>query len=268
MVGAVRPVLHQVGDEHDQEQRDEERQLLDPGADAVLRSPAEQLVDEQVGREQDEAHDQVVDEEMVEVGLPLGAKDRLVLAQGEQLLDEDEDQRRAEQVEDEPVEADVGRAVGEVVDRHLVPAERERQADQHEGGEREPAGAAHDDVEERRRAREHERPEQQQPHRVDVVGLAQLRRRQVFGEVKGEDAEEDRARPASARRPPRPCPCPAAAGRAIRSAGSACRCASRSCASHAPRHRRRPRRNYCARQASATRRAGGSPNSIPRRSPA
>ena len=116
----MRPVLHQVGDQDDQEQGDRERQLLHPGADAVLRRPAEQLVHQQVGRQQDEADDHVVDDEVLEVDLPLGAEHRLVLAQREQLLDEDEDQGRAEQVEDEPVEADVGRAVGEVVDRHLV----------------------------------------------------------------------------------------------------------------------------------------------------
>ena len=97
---------------------------------------------QQVGREQHEADHHVVDDEVVEVGLPFGAEDRLVLAQREQLLDEDEDQRRAEQIEDEPVEADVGRVVGEVVDRHLVAAERERQRDQHECGEGQPARAA------------------------------------------------------------------------------------------------------------------------------
>src|SRR5678809_1333950 len=142
VIGAMRPVLDQVGDQDDQEQGDEERQVLDPGADAVLGGPAEQLVDEQVGREQDEAHDHVVDEEVVEVGLPLRPEHRLVLPQRERLLDEDEDQRRAEQVEDEPVEADVGRVVGEVVDRNLVAAERQRQADQRERAEREPARPA------------------------------------------------------------------------------------------------------------------------------
>ena len=126
----------------------------------------------------------------MEVGLPLRPEHRLVLAQRERLLDEDEDQRRAEQVEDEPVEADVGRVVGEVVDRHLVAAERERQADQDERRQREPARPAHDDVEERERARQHQRPEQQQPHRVDVVRLPQLGRRQVLGEVEGEHAQE------------------------------------------------------------------------------
>ena len=45
-------------------------------------------------------------------------------------------------------------------------------------------------LQQRHRAGEHQRPEQQQAHRVDVVGLAQLRRRQVLREVEGEHAEE------------------------------------------------------------------------------
>src|SRR6476619_670175 len=42
----------------------------------------------------------------------------------------------------------------------------------------------------RERARQHQRPEQQQAHEVDVVRLPQLGRRQVLGEVEGEYAEE------------------------------------------------------------------------------
>ena len=144
----------------------------------------------------------------VEVDLPLRAEHRLVLAQREQLLDEDEDQGRAEQVEDEPVEADVGRVVGEVVDRHLVAAERQAGADQHERDQRQPARPAHDDVEERQRAGDHQRPEQQQAHRIDVVGLAQLRRRQVLREVEGEHAEEAEERQRRARSRPMTMPLP------------------------------------------------------------
>jgi hypothetical protein len=95
-------------DQDDQEQRERERQVTHPALHAVAGGPAEQLVHQQVGRQQHEADHHVVDDEVVEVGLPLGAEHRLVAAQREQLLDEHEDQRRAEQVEDEPVEADVG----------------------------------------------------------------------------------------------------------------------------------------------------------------
>ena len=51
-------------------------------------------------------------------------------------------------------------------------------------------------LKQRQRAGEHQRPEQQQAHRVDVVGLAQLRRRQVLREVEGEHAEEAEQRQA------------------------------------------------------------------------
>ena len=86
------------------------------------------------------------------------------LRKREQLLDEDEDQRRAEQVEDEPVEPDVRRVVGEVVDRHLVAAERKRQADQRERARRQPARAAEHDVEQRNAAGHDHRPVQQLAH--------------------------------------------------------------------------------------------------------
>ena len=45
----------------------------------------------------------------------------------------------AQQIEDEPVEPDVGRVVGKVVDRHLVTTQRQRQRDQGERTCRQPA---------------------------------------------------------------------------------------------------------------------------------
>lgn len=100
VVRAVRPALHEIGAQEDEEERDEKRQRVDEVAHPVAREPAERA-DHAVGDEQREADHEVVHEEVNEIGLPLGAEDGLLLAQRPELLDEDEDQRRAEQVEDE-----------------------------------------------------------------------------------------------------------------------------------------------------------------------
>jgi hypothetical protein len=65
-------------------------------------------VHHEVGGQQHKAHDHVVDDEVMKVGLPFGAEHRLVAAQRKQLFNEDEDQRRTQQVQDEPVQPDVG----------------------------------------------------------------------------------------------------------------------------------------------------------------
>ena len=174
VVRTVRPVLHQVGHQDDEEQRHPEVEPLNPAADAVVGGPTEQLVHQQVGGQQHEAHHHVVDDEVVEVGLPLGAEHRLLLAQREQLLDEDEDQRGAEQVEDEPVQPDVGRVVGEVVHRHLVAAEQGGQRHQHEGRTGQPARPAEHGVEDRDAAGD--RRAQHRRHRLPGRGLRRLER--------------------------------------------------------------------------------------------
>ena len=71
----------------------------------------------------------MIDDEVREVGLPAGAEHRLIVNR-QQLLDQDENHGRAEQVEDEPVEANVGRVVGEVKRQHAKHAQkREREGD-------------------------------------------------------------------------------------------------------------------------------------------
>ncbi len=190
MVGAVRPVLHEISHQDDEEERHPEVQALHPAADAVAGGPAEQLVHQQVGGQQDEAHHHVVHDEVVEIALPLGAEDGLVAPQGEELLDEDEDQGAAQQVEDEPVEADVGRVVREIVHGHLVAAEQRGRGHEQEGCGREPARTVEHDVDEREPAGHHQRGEQHHAQHIDVVGLAELGRGEVFGEVEGEHAQE------------------------------------------------------------------------------
>ena len=58
----------------------------------------------------------------------------------------------------------------------------------------EPACAIEDDVHEADAARNGQRDEHDVPDHVDVVALAELRRGQIFGEVKGEHAEETQDR--------------------------------------------------------------------------
>jgi len=148
-------------------------------------------VHQQVGGQQHEAHQHVVDDEVLEIGLPFRAEHRLVLAQGKELLDEDEDQRRAQQVQDEPVQADVGRVVGKVrVHLDLVPTQQRAERDQREGKGREPACAVEQHVHQAQASRHHHRAEQQLAHERHVVLLAQLGCGEVLREMKGHHAQE------------------------------------------------------------------------------
>ena len=190
VIRAVRPVLNEIGDQHDQEYRRTKRQSLHPAAYAVVRRPAEKLVHHQVRGEQHEADDYVIDDEVMKIGLPFGAENGLILAVFEELFDEDKNQRRAEQIEDEPVEADVGRVVREIIHRHFVAAEQERERHQPKRKCGEPARAIEDDVDEADASRNRQRDEHDVANHVDIVAFAKLRRGQVFGEVEGEYAEE------------------------------------------------------------------------------
>jgi len=148
-------------------------------------------VHQQVGGQQHEANDHVVDDEVVEVGLPLRAEDGLVLAQRKQFFDEDEDQRRAQQVENEPVHADVGRVVGKVrVHLDLVPAQQCTQHDQREGKCREPARTIEQHVHQAQAAGDHHGAEQQLPQHGDVVLFSQFGCREVLREVKSHHAKD------------------------------------------------------------------------------
>ena len=84
-------------------------------------------MDGEIHDEQRQPDQQVVDDEMREVGLPAGTEHGLLAVQGEHFLDQDEDHAGAQQVEDEPVEPDIRRVVGEVADRHAMAARRRRQ---------------------------------------------------------------------------------------------------------------------------------------------
>ncbi len=190
MVGAVRPVLHQIGHQDDQEQRDPEVQVGHPAPDAVIGRPAKELVHHQVGGQQHKAHHHVVDQKVVEIGLPLGAEDGLVLAQRKQLLDKDENQRAAQQIEDEPIQTDIGRIGGEAADGHLVATEQRRQQHQAKGRCRQPAHPAEHHQGHGQAACDHHAPKQQLAHDIDVVAAAQLGRGQVLRKMKSQHAQK------------------------------------------------------------------------------
>ena len=75
-------------------------------------------------------------------------------------------------------------------------AQRQRQSDEHERGQREPARTATNDVEKRKRAGHDQRNQHHLAQQVHVVALAQLRCGQVLRKVKREHAEEAQARQA------------------------------------------------------------------------
>src|SRR5690606_25626126 len=118
----------------------------------MLDHPAESVVDDEVDGQQDQPDQKMIDREMLEVGLPLRPEYQLPLAQGQQFFDGDEDQGRAEQVEDEPVQADAGRVVGKVADGNARPAERHRGDDQNESQQVELAARAKNDIGQRQAA--------------------------------------------------------------------------------------------------------------------
>jgi hypothetical protein len=152
-------------------------------AHAVVGHPAEQAVDREVHDQQRQSHQQVIHDEMREVGLPARPEHRLVAMQREQLLDQDEDHARPEQVEDEPIEADIGCVVGEVVDRHAMAAHRRGQQDQGERRAVQPAIAQLDEVGDRHAAGDHHADQQHLAQHPDVVFLPEIRRRQILGKM-------------------------------------------------------------------------------------
>jgi hypothetical protein len=76
------PVLHQVRHQNNGKKRHKKWQVLHPALNAVFGGPTEQLVDQEVGCQKNKTHHHVVDDEVVEVRLPFGPKDGLILAQG------------------------------------------------------------------------------------------------------------------------------------------------------------------------------------------
>ena len=80
------------------------------------------------------------------------AEDRLVLLQSEELLDEDEDHRRTEQIEDEPVDPQVRCVIREVGNGDGGASEEFGDDQDGERGERQPPYAPEDHVEQTDRA--------------------------------------------------------------------------------------------------------------------
>ncbi|KAG0773701.1 hypothetical protein G6F22_014653 [Rhizopus arrhizus] len=147
-------------------------------------------VDEEVDAQQHRTHRQVVEQEVLHVHLPLAAEHRLARVERRELLENDEDRAGRQQIQDEPVQTKIGLIAG-IVRRHhdLATAGRHGAADQHEGGDIQPALAAQHGIGQRDRARDKQRPEQQGAHRVHGVERAQFRRGQVGRKVEGQHAQ-------------------------------------------------------------------------------
>jgi len=147
----------------------------------------------------------VIDDEMGEIDLPAGPEYRLLLVQRKHLLDQDEDHARAEQVENEPVEADVRRMVGEIAHRHAVAAQGDGDHDQKQRCAVDPAVAQPHDIGKGDAARHHQAHQQDLAHYVDRILVPQLRRGQVLRKVEsqhGEHAQDCQRQGKDAGRPP------------------------------------------------------------------
>ncbi len=110
MERAVDPVLHQVGEEHDLDELQDKRLIADPGAEA---GPVGVLEDRQRWRQRHEGerlHEQAANKEVEHVLAPLVAED-VLFAPAEQPLDGDEDDAAEEQVQQEPIEAEINGCV-------------------------------------------------------------------------------------------------------------------------------------------------------------
>ena len=108
----------------------------------------------------------------------------------------DEDHGRAEEIEDQPVDAEIGSAVGEISDGDSAAAERDRDEHERKRDAVQPAHAAEHQVREREPARDEQRQEEKVAEAIDGIPTAELGRRQILREMPGEDGEkaEDRER--------------------------------------------------------------------------
>jgi hypothetical protein len=183
VIRAVRPVLRHIRHQHTQQQLRQERDVLHGLLEMAADQPAEHVVQQEIHRQQRQPHDEMVHREMLQIGLPFLAEDRLALVQRKQLLDHHEDQGRAEQVQDEPVQPDIRRVVGELADRHARTAQRHRRDHQHERHEVEVALAIEDEIAQRDATGRQQADQQQLADDVDRILVAQIRRGQVLRKV-------------------------------------------------------------------------------------
>ena len=196
VISPVRGVLQQVGHQQDQQQFERERQGLDGLLQRRVDRPAEEPVDQEIDREQDQADQEMVDDEVHEIGLPLGPEHRLLAIERKELFDQHEDQRRTQQIEDEPVQTHIRCVVREIAHRHLMAAQCQRDAQQEQAGQIQPAGAAQHQIAQADHAAQHHGPQHHLAQQVDRVFLAQLGRGQVLGKMKGQHTQkaQDRQR--------------------------------------------------------------------------
>ena len=202
----MRRVLAEVGDDHHlddlQRQRLRLHDLVEPQAAGRRRQDGGR----HHGQQRRHLHQQVTDEEVQGVGGPARTKHGLVRTLREQPLQRDEDHREQQQVEQEPVEAQIDAAACTAFDRHVGAAEqqrRQRQADachrqrlarpQQRGEQPEQKAGADDELDQR--AHHRQRVARPQIDLRQQLGVVQARDR-----AQSERAEEDRRRAAE---PPR-----------------------------------------------------------------
>ena len=119
-----------------------------------------------------------------------GAEHGLAFVEREYFLDDDEEQRRAEQIEDEPVQADIRRVVSKFADGNARTAERDGDDHKQERHDIQVAPIADDQVRERQATRDQQTAEQNPSQHIDGIFVAQFRRGQVFGKMEREDREQ------------------------------------------------------------------------------
>src|SRR5579859_7173270 len=107
----MRPVLRQIGDQNAQQQLRQERDVLHILLKGVVEQFAEQMMQQEVHGQQSQADNEMIDREVLHVGLPFLAENGLPFVQREQFFDHHENQCRAEQIQNEPVQPNVRRVI-------------------------------------------------------------------------------------------------------------------------------------------------------------
>ena len=156
MEGAVGPVLEKVRQDHRHQQLDEKRETADEIVQRLESPAAKQSLGRSGHGGRHELHQQVADDEVDQVGLPLEVELGLVATLRQEKLDRDEDRGQDEDVDQQPVEAQgddallqivggdracrlgpLGQQDGQGADEHARHREP-RLAAEKEAGEREP----------------------------------------------------------------------------------------------------------------------------------
>ncbi len=187
--GAVDRILDEIGKDDRHDELNGPRQRRHESLDAAVDRPGKEGRRRHRRRKGEDPDQQMIERKVTEIVPPIRAQDGLLANVRKQLLEENKDHRRQEEVEDKPIDADIPRDVVARPDLH-----RHAAAPQRKEGERDADGthqlfAVQDEGDEPERNRKDHPGIEQVTHLVRGVDLAQLRRRHQVREMKAQDTQ-------------------------------------------------------------------------------